>query len=242
MIGDHLLDGDGQAGCESPDKPADPRAAEKEVGIGGELNRLRRLPPDKAIGPVADGLPPERRRPPLVARHRAQEMRRQDPHVVDGIIEHLAVALPEAEDRGERIPRGDLLDALQLWPERRCHHRIIVGVERELDVGGSHRLAVLPVRARVEVEHQRQRPIPLPPLREQRLEIFVAVGIGGHADVGELEKQLLADVARDDVLGGRRQQRGGLNHRGVDQRAAARRGAAAAALAGGECDDGQNDV
>ena len=75
-------------------------------------------------------------------------------------------------------------------------------------------------------------------MREQRLEVFVADRVRGHPDVGELQKQLLVDVGRDDVFARRRQQRGRLGHGDVDEGAAVGAGAAAAALACAERGDG----
>ena len=51
------------------------------------------------------------------------------------------------------------------------------------------------------MEDEGQRTIPLPALREQRLEVFVTDGVGGHADIGQFQEQLLFDVARDDFFG-----------------------------------------
>ena len=205
LIRDHLRHGDLQIGREPPNQAANPRPAQKERRIGLEFDRLRRLPADKAVWPAAHRRSPERRRLPLVPGHRAQQVRRQDAHVVDRIVEHLGIPLAEPKYRGERVALRDAGDAPQLGAERGSDRGVLVGVEREFHVGGAHALAVLPARARIDMEHQRERPVPLPPLSEQRLKVFVADGVRGHTDVGELQEQLLAQVSRHHIIGRRRQ-------------------------------------
>ncbi len=233
---DELLDRHLRVRGEAPDEPPNPRPAEKERRIGDQLDGLSHLPTDKAIGAVAHGLPAERRGLPLVPRDGAQQMCRQDAHVVDGVVKHLGIALLEPEDGAERIPLRHTRDPVELGPKGRSDRRIGVGVEGEFHVGRRHALSVLPARPRVEVEHQRQRPVPFPLLREQRLKVLVAHRVRGHPDVGELQEQLLVDVAGDDVFGRRRQQRGRLGDGGVDERPAvgARTAAATLTPGGGE--------
>jgi len=78
-------------------------------------------------------------------------------------------------------------------------------------------------------------------LREQRLKVFIPQRVLGHPHVGELQKQLFADVVGDDLFGRRRQQRARLGHLRVDERAAVGAGAPAAALAGREHGDDEYD-
>ena len=120
--------------------------------------------------------------------------------MVHRVVEHFGIPLPEPEDGGERIPLRDAGDPVELRAERRGHHRVVVGVERELDVRRRDGLSVLPARARIEMENQRERAVPLPFLREQRLKVFIAQRVLGHPDVGELQEQLFVDVGGDNVL------------------------------------------
>ena len=161
--------------------------------------------------------------------------------MVHRVVEHLRVALFETKHGGERVPLSDARDAQKLGTERRPHRRVGVGVEREFDIRRRDPRPVLPARAGVDVEHERQRPVPFPLLREQRLKVFIADGVLGRADVGQLQKQLLVDVIRDDVFARRGQQRPRLGDRGVDECAAPGAGATAAALTSGNCDDNETD-
>ena len=124
--------------------------------------------------------------------------------MIDGVIEHLWISLAEPEHGGERIPRGDAGEALQLRAIRRRDGGVAVGVECERHVHGGDRLAIVPARARIDVKDERQRPVPLPLLCEQRLKVLVADRIHGHAHVRQLQKQLLLHVARRDLFGRRR--------------------------------------
>ena len=84
------------------------------------------------------------------------------------------------------------------------------------------------------MKRQRQGAFPLPVVGELRREIFVADRVGEHSQIGELEEQLVADVAARGRLHDRREQRVGLTNRGEHQRAAVFTGAAGLALASGE--------
>ncbi len=240
LIRDDLLDGDLEVRREAPNESANRGPAEEEGRIGDQLDRLRRLPANEPVRSVAHRFPAERRGPPLVARHGPELVRGQDAHVVHRVVEHLGILLPEPEDGGQRIPLRHAGDPVELGAVRRGHHRVVVGVERELDVRRRDGLSVMPARARIEVEDERERAVPLPFLRQQRLKVLIPQRVLGHPDVGELQEQLLADVVGDDVLARRRQQRARLGHGGVDDRAAVRAGTAAAALARGEPGDAEN--
>jgi hypothetical protein len=112
LIGDQLRHRDAKIGCEAPNEPADPRPARKKA-VGPQLDRLARLQLTKRYD-RRRLLASERRRLPLIAGNRPQQVSRQDTHVVDGVVEHLGIPLAEAEDGRQRVPRGDAGDALQL--------------------------------------------------------------------------------------------------------------------------------
>jgi hypothetical protein len=94
--------------------PGRPR---KKRRIGHELDRLRRLPAHEFVGSTPHRLPSERRGLPLISRHGAQQVRRQDAHVVDGVVEHLGVPLAEPEYGGQRVALGHAGDPAQLGAE-----------------------------------------------------------------------------------------------------------------------------
>ena len=241
LIRDHLVDRYLQIGREAPDEAPNPGTAQKEGRVRDQLDRLSGVPAHEAVRPIADRLASKWGAAPLIARDRPQQVRRQDAHMIDGVIEHLGIALAEPEHRRERIALGDARNALQLGPERRGDRGVGIGVERELDVGGGHVLAVVPARARIDMEDQRQRAVPLPFLCEQRLKVVIAERVLGRPDVRELQEQLLVDVVGHDVFARRREQRPGLGDGGIDERAAARAGASTVALATSETDDKGND-
>ena len=210
------------------------RPSQEKRRVRRQLEALARLPRHEAIGTVAQRRAPERGAAPLVAGNVAQQVSRQDPHVVDGVVEHLGVAPPEPEHRGERVARRHRADPMQRRPVGRVHARVVVGVVGEHHVGRRDGASVLPARPRVQVEHQRQGAVPLPPLREQRREVLVAQRVGRKSDVGELEEDLIAHVAAHGRLPHGGQQRVGLAHGREHQRAAVFTDAAAAVLASAE--------
>src|SRR2546426_12535953 len=87
----HLRDRNLEVGGEPPDEAPDVRSAEEEGRIRLELDALARLPCHETVGTVAHRGPPERRAAPLGARHRAQQMCRQDVQMVHRVVEHLRI-------------------------------------------------------------------------------------------------------------------------------------------------------
>src|SRR2546423_1632625 len=89
--------------------------------------------------------------------------------------------------------------------------------------------------SRIEMKHERGGRNPFPALGEERLEILVADRVPRQPEVGELQEQLLGDVARDGELAHGREQDVRLA-RGCDDEGAAvvARTAALASAAGGE--------
>ena len=188
-------------------------------------------------GPSPTGIAPERRAPPLRQRQLLEDVGRKDPEIVDGVEEHLRVALPEPEDRRGAVRRRDRRDALEVDAVGRVERRVVVGGERERDVARRHRTPVLPPRQRIDVERQSQGVLPRPPIGELRHEARVTHRVHPGSDVRQLEEDLVVDVAIQNVVGGRGQQRNRLSERREDDGAAvlaAARGAAAARARGGE--------
>src|SRR5262245_15804436 len=100
----------------------------------------------------------------------------------------------------------------------------------------------MPARSWIEVECQRQRVGPLPAGGELRLKILVADGVGRLADVGELEENLIGDVAPGGDFRYGWEQDVGLTRRRDDEGPAVLTIAGAAGLTSAERDDEQRDT
>ena len=84
------------------------------------------------------------------------------------------------------------------------------------------------------MEDEGERILPLPALGQLRLELPVPEGVHRGPQVGELQEDLVVDVARHRLLRNRRQQDVGLAESDEDQGAAVLPAAGTGALAAGE--------
>ena len=236
LPGDELREGGLGIRREPPDQPPDVGPAEEKRRVGDELDTFPGLPRDEAVRPVAHRRPAERRAHPLVAGDAREQVGRQDAHVVHGVEEHLGVAAAEPELDGERVSRhrGHRPDGAQRFAGRRVDARIGVRVERERDVAGGDRRAVLPACLGREMKDEGERIPPRPPVRQLRPEVRVSQGERPGPQVGELQEDLVVDVARHRLLRNRRQQDVRLAESDEDEGAAVLPAAGAGALAAGE--------
>jgi len=128
------------------------------------------VPANEPIGAVAYGCRPERRRAPLIA-WMAEQMRRQDTHVVHRVVEHFGIPLPEPKD-GVSASRCVTLAMRRTWAGTARRQRIGVRVERELDIRSGDGCR-LPGRGdRDGTRGSVARPFPF--LRKQRLKVLIA--------------------------------------------------------------------
>ena len=117
------------------------------------------------------------RRVQLIRRNRAVYMFWNDDQLIGHIVELLRRALLEPHDGRQRVAHRDRIDVRERRRRRRPDFWIGEDLEAVANVGGRHRLAVMPPRTRIDREGDRQRVgRPGPLLREARRKSLVADG------------------------------------------------------------------
>ena len=220
LAGQELCHRHRRVGREPPHQPPDVGPTEKTGRVRRELQALPRPPLDEPVAARAHRRATDGGRAKLVARHRAQQVRRQDAQVVHGVVEHFRIGFAEVEHHGQRVARRHAAHARQGRPGWGVDGGVGVDVERERHVLGTHRAPVVPAGGGVQVEGERPGVVPLPLLGELGDEAGVTDGVPGRPEVGELDEHLVEHRRRARVVRRRRQQDIGLAGRGDDQRAA----------------------
>src|SRR5262249_39554084 len=139
------------------DDSADPRLAEEEAIVRGQLDELSRYAAHPPIGSVSHRITHESRLAKIGRRYTGQQMCgqwRDGPH---GIVELLGVWPGKLEDDAPVAFRRHRCDPVQRLRQPWSKSGIAGALEGEDDIAGCDGDAVLPLRPLIEIEGERHR-------------------------------------------------------------------------------------